>query len=198
METKICTECGVEKELSEYYKQRRGKNYAHRAKCKICMLEEHRIYVKENKDKMYIYHKEYRKENKGKLIENRKKYYIKNKEKIIEQTSKYFKNNRQKMYEYKNKYRKENKEKYNERAKKYRKENNEKIKKYNRQWYQKDKGRYSGKQRDRVINLTHGYIITVLRQKGISRENITPELIEFERAIITAKRELKKHKQLNA
>lgn len=46
--TKICSQCGVEKELEEFYKSKRGK-LGHRSNCKHCCL----IYEQNNKTRIY-------------------------------------------------------------------------------------------------------------------------------------------------
>ena len=141
MKTKICTKCGIEKELSEYcnrYNQ-----------CKKCMREYHRKYYQANKKRCVERDKKYRQANREKVLKRHKKYY------------------------------QANKEMFNEHNKKYNHENKEKRKQYR-------------------TDLKEPYVKLILIAKGIPEESITLELIEFERVIITAKRELKKYKQLNA
>jgi len=65
---KKCTKCGIEKELTEFHKDRRRKGGI-RSNCKKCCIEQK---------------KEYRKNNKEKILEKQKEYYENNKEKISE------------------------------------------------------------------------------------------------------------------
>ena len=60
MNKKTCSKCKIEKDVSEFYKQKRGVM----SKCKECFKK---------------YRKEYYKENKEKINKNQKEYYEKNK-----------------------------------------------------------------------------------------------------------------------
>ena len=123
LEMKMCTKCGVEKEIGEFSKNQ--------YKCKYC-------------------NKEYREQNKDKVRENNKKWYEQNKEKILEQSKEKHKHNKMKDY-YKERYNKNkekealkskkyhqiNKIKINEQRKYYRIENKEKIKEACKKWNNK-------------------------------------------------------------
>lgn len=70
METKVCTKCGIEKPLSEFYESRSCKDGCH-GSCKICFQEydkkcdptkkkeRHKKYAAENKKYLKKYHKIY-------------------------------------------------------------------------------------------------------------------------------------------
>jgi len=80
---KTCSKCKIEKEESEFYKQKSRRNCL-RSECKECMLNESKKYNKNNKEKRNEYRKEWRKNNKDnssvRQKEQRKKlpdYYIK-------------------------------------------------------------------------------------------------------------------------
>lgn len=108
---KICKKCGIEKDHSEYYKEKKSKD-GFRGTCKHCMLiyqsnidKEHRrsIYKKsyyENLDKS----KKYYKLNKEKIKEKRLKRYYKNKKMESDYAKKYSKNKRLKLNEYRREY----------------------------------------------------------------------------------------------
>jgi 5-methylcytosine-specific restriction endonuclease McrA len=75
METKICTCCGVEKPLSEYYKEAKGRD-GHRGNCKLCHNSHKKIYnqnpiVKERRRVSDL--KNYS-TLKGKLVQKRKRH----------------------------------------------------------------------------------------------------------------------------
>lgn len=74
--TKVCTKCGVEKELSEYGKKKSGKNGI-ASKCKSCYKEYYKEYNKNNKEHIKENRKEYRKNNKEYYKEYKKKHIIK-------------------------------------------------------------------------------------------------------------------------
>ena len=69
---KKCTKCKVEKEITEFSKDKTRKDGVY-SSCKLCNKE----YYKENKNKIIEQKKEYLKENKDK-INKRQKEYIKN------------------------------------------------------------------------------------------------------------------------
>ena len=93
---KECSKCGIEKPLTEFYKDRQKKN-GHRSQCKSCTK------------KLYA-------ENKEEIAKNSAKYYAKNKEKIVKRNAKYYVENKEKFAKYSVKWYTENKEEY---AKRY-------------------------------------------------------------------------------
>ena len=89
MQTKICTKCNQEKNISEFNKDNSGK-FGVYSICKVCFNNQSKIYRKKNKEQLKIYReknkdkiKNWREENKNNLIEYRKKYCQENKEKMI-------------------------------------------------------------------------------------------------------------------
>jgi hypothetical protein len=95
---KICTKCGEEKELSEFYT-----NYGHldgyTTQCKQCVQE----YRQNNKEKIKEYYKKYCQNNKEKIKEGLKKYRQNNKKYFKEYHKKYCQNNKEKIKEGKRK-----------------------------------------------------------------------------------------------
>jgi len=104
METKVCSNCGIEKPLTEFFT--RGKNID---KCKKCIKK--------------CFNLEYRENNKEKINEYSKKYYENNREKFNERKKKYRKNNSEKLNEYSKKYYENNREKLKEKSKEICKKN---------------------------------------------------------------------------
>lgn len=51
-QTKVCTICNVEKELTEFNEQSGGKTY--RNECKACWKVKNRVYYIQNKGKMLM------------------------------------------------------------------------------------------------------------------------------------------------
>jgi hypothetical protein len=120
---KTCKKCKEEKELSEFYKDKRAKDDLF-LYCKSCQKE---------------YRKEYRKNNKEKIKEKKKEYYENNKEyfkELYKNNIEYFK---EKHKEYKEKNKEKIKEKRKEYFKEYRKNNKEKIKEKNKKYYENNK-----------------------------------------------------------
>jgi len=126
---KVCSKCLIEKPLTEFHKQKGGKD-GRRPDCKICRVassQQYRINSAERKNT-------YRRENKDKLKENRKKYYIQNrerdkarqkeyyaqhKEQYIQRAKEWVKNNPDKMKKIKQEYRCKNRDKLNKYARDY-------------------------------------------------------------------------------
>ena len=57
---KICTKCGIKKELNDFYKDKYKKD-GHRPDCKICINERQKVYQKNNKEKRLNYIKKWNK-----------------------------------------------------------------------------------------------------------------------------------------
>lgn len=94
METKKCTICGEEKNISEfsnYVRSRDGKKPA----CKICLAEKNRLYFERNREEK---------------LEKNRKYYSKNKDKIKKKNEE----RRDEILEWHRRYYAENKERFKE------------------------------------------------------------------------------------
>ena len=107
MQTKKCTGCGIEKELTEFSKTKGGK-YGVRSKCKICgtaytkqwiakhpeqAKQSHRQWLKDNKQKVRLKTKEYWRKHRDKKAEKDKRYREKYPDKIRDKKKIYAKNN---------------------------------------------------------------------------------------------------------
>lgn len=126
---KICSTCGVEKSLVEFYKRKDSKD-GYLNKCKSCHKEYKRNYYQENKE---VINKKCREYNKG--------YYEKNKEEINRRSRQEYKN--EEVYNKKKQYRRDNKESIREYNLFYYQENkdslNKKSNEYNKKYYQENK-----------------------------------------------------------
>jgi Recombination endonuclease VII len=74
MQTKICTKCGIEKKISEFYKYPNGK-FGVRADCKKCqLLYAHEYYFKNWDEKRKInnkYKSEHKEQNKNSILKRK-------------------------------------------------------------------------------------------------------------------------------
>ena len=77
MESKICSKCGVEKELCEFHNSKKGK-LGKVSNCKNCVL----LYQNSRKDIKKKYDENYRQINKIKISERITKYVSENKERV--------------------------------------------------------------------------------------------------------------------
>lgn len=98
---KTCKKCKVEKEFSDFSKQKKGKN-GYRSNCKKCISQSSKKYSKQ-----------YHLDNKVNLNKKNKDYRLNNKEKVKEYNKEYRLNNKEKSKEYNL----NNKDKNNERQK---------------------------------------------------------------------------------
>jgi hypothetical protein len=110
--SRVCTKCGEEKLLGEFYKQKGG-TYGRTSQCNLCSMKRQKQYEAANKEKRKEINKRYREANREKLNERkkqynqenkekRKQYYEANKQKIAEQTKQYYEANKEKLVEWKN------------------------------------------------------------------------------------------------
>lgn len=129
---KVCTKCKVEKEFSEFIKNKNCKNGL-KPQCKQCLKK----YYLDNKQKR----KEYLEKNKEKIKEQRKEYY-----------KQYYKQNKDKLIQYHKKYTYENNEHLKKYAKQYREKNKEKNKEYKKIYLQKNKNIINKKLKEYAIN----------------------------------------------
>lgn len=82
MENKKCTQCQIEKEISDF--SFRNSTQRYQSECKACENERNRKYKIKNKEKIDTKNKEYRKQNKELIKKRDKNYRLKNKDKIKE------------------------------------------------------------------------------------------------------------------
>ena len=147
METKVCIECGKEKNINEF--DFRNDTQKYRNQCRDCRKKQNKKYhmlhreeyIKKSKD-YYAKHKEsqsikmkeYREEHKDELKEMNKKWRENNKDYIKAKYSEYRQNNREKLNEYSKKYYENNKAVWKEYYAEYNQVNAEKIKTQQKEW----------------------------------------------------------------
>lgn len=88
--TKICNECGEDKQIDRFYKSKRNKMGV-ATTCKNCCCKKQRQYISENKKARSEYQKEYYKKNKKKLDAYQREYNTKNKQRKSQYMSQYVK-----------------------------------------------------------------------------------------------------------
>ena len=135
---KICTKCKIEKELSEFIKDKTYKDGLKR-QCKSCGNEYNKEYRQANKEKLKEYRKEYRKSNKEYYKEYHKEYRQANKEELKERSKEHRQDNKEYYKEYRKEYYQANKERTKEKYKEYRQDNKERIKEYHKEYRQDNK-----------------------------------------------------------
>lgn len=166
MITKICTKCGVEKPLGEYYKNRRNKDGVH-SYCISCVMHTSREWQRNNPENVRETDLKYRLNNPEKRRATTREYYINNREKILASGRIWDRGNPEKKKKYRRKYAQSNHEKMKESARR----NTEKL----------------------MPSYVRGLII---QQYNIDTADITPETIEMKRRNLKYYRELNQLKKL--
>ena len=115
--SKKCTKCGFEKNLTEF-KPLSSKNPDKlRARCIICVKEDNKIYDDKNYDTIYERNKNYRENNQEKVNEMARNSYKNNKEKRSEAASRTYQRNKVKIIARRKVFAQENPDKITERKK---------------------------------------------------------------------------------
>jgi len=128
---KTCNKCKEEKELSEFYKNKRKKGGLSR-ECKECTKRRSKQYYQDNKENATERHRSYYQDNKEKIAEQQKQYYRANKEKIAEQQKQYYQANREAIKACAKQYAQDNREAIQKYQKQYRQDNKEVLAEYDR------------------------------------------------------------------
>lgn len=185
MTTKVCTKCGVEKPLGEYYKDRRAKDGAY-SECKSCSYERTKQYAKANPEKGKKARLSWKTKNPERVKEIKRRHYLNNSEKAKEGTRKWKIKNIEAVKEYSQEWVRNNPEKMRENARRYRLNNPERYKKMNRIKAQRN-----------VEELSGSYVKGIIKKLyNIDADDITPETIEMKRRSIKYYRELNQLKKL--
>ena len=93
---KTCTNCNIEKLLTEFYKDKTHKD-GYTSQCKICVKDRVKKYREENIEDIRIRNKLYERNNKDKAEKRNKKWYSNNKEVAKERTKRWNCENRERV-----------------------------------------------------------------------------------------------------
>lgn len=119
LSTKKCTQCGLEKLISEFYKNQG-------AKCKLCKRAYEKQYLSKNKEKVFLAKKLYRESHSEKLSKQKKKWRLRNKKHIAVVLAKWYSKNKDKKKKYESSYLHTNKQKVLTYQREYRRKRMEK------------------------------------------------------------------------
>lgn len=122
---KICTKCKIEKELSEFNKNKAAKDGL-RYQCKECLKQ----YQRDNRERFAEYRKQYYQDNRERRVEYQKQYRRDNSERIAESKKQYRLDNRERTAEYKKQYRRDNRKRLTEYQRQYQRDNRERLAEY--------------------------------------------------------------------
>lgn len=169
MQTKICTTCGRELPLDNFYKNK-SKKYGVQGECKECFNIRRREYHEKNKEKEKLY----RENNRERISLRDKEYYENNREKIILHRKEYYKNNKEKISLIQKEHRETNREKYRLYGKSYYEKNREaKIKKS----YEYIRKRRKDDELFAFTDRVRGLIRRSVARKGYTKKSKTQEIV---------------------
>ena len=157
----VCTKCGVEKPLDDYYisKTRSGYRYP---KCKAChsatsreqyaanreeRLQKALVYREENIEQVRAKSREYQAEHREEGRERAKQWRSNNLEREREKHRRYHADNLEREREKRREYREVHKDEERDRGRRYRDANAEKLQAYHREYYEANKEEIKEKQR---------------------------------------------------
>ena len=101
---KTCAKCGIEKELSEFSKDRSLKS-GRRSDCKECRRSYYKEYYAKNQEKLVAYRREYVASNRERVREEHRARYRRNREKFSERNKAYYRANTDRLKRYNRNYR---------------------------------------------------------------------------------------------
>jgi len=127
MITKVCTKCGEDKELGEYYKSTRGR-HGRKSRCRACNAK-------------------YRAANKGKIADRHAKWYAANKDRVAASQAKWSSANKDKVAAKSARYRAAHKDKVAAYCAKYHAANKDRIAELGAKWYAANKDKVAAKAR---------------------------------------------------
>lgn len=144
MDTKICSKCEEEKEISEFYKDKENIDGL-RGPCKKCWLKNCKKWTINNlerdklnkkiwKERNPSYGRKYYKSNKDQILKKCKEYRINNIEKVKEAHKRYYHKHKKEFLEYARRWAKNNVDKKRESNKKWAKNNLNKRREKKRKW----------------------------------------------------------------
>jgi len=115
---KICTKCKIEKELSDFYKNKQ-QLCGFSCWCKQCSNKSSKIYQQKHCKKLKLYHKNLRKKYKLEYKTRNKNYYLNNKKKILTAQEEYYQKHKENIKNRCKQYYNEHKTEYKEYFVKY-------------------------------------------------------------------------------
>jgi hypothetical protein len=96
---KICNHCNIEKDLSDFYKNKKKDVYLFRPECKACTLQKQKNYYVKNSEKIKKRTKNYEKINKEVVQRRKRLYEQKNIEKVNSWKNTWLEKNKEKRKE---------------------------------------------------------------------------------------------------
>lgn len=183
---KVCRRCEVQKNQSEYYKQKQTNinKDKYDSVCKICRGQKLKENYIQNKEKKKEYQIKWNKENKNKIKVTNKENHSKNRERNNRFSRKWYNENEEKRKEYREK----NKDKIDRVSKKWREKNKENLDEYNKKYKKdnKEKIKVQRKKYNVKYRLKNSWIFRyrymlrgVLDRLGLKKEYNTIDMVGY-------------------
>lgn len=134
---KVCSDCGNEKSLDEFYFRADRNQYDGR--CRSCKKKHSKGYHEANREIILSKAKLYRDKNRKELNEKANEYYNENKEIILPKQREYHRENKEARNKVSKQYQEKNKERLKLKSKEWREKNAEKIKADKKEYYEENK-----------------------------------------------------------
>jgi len=151
MQTKICTKCRIELNISMFNRLSSSKD-GYKYRCRKCekeyrsenkkaITEQKKMYIQTNNIAFKERNRKYKQANKDTISKDAKEYYETNKSAIAKRSKKFRDANKEIMAERGKKYYKENKDKIAEKAIQYRELNKNKLSENHKQYYKNNRSK---------------------------------------------------------
>lgn len=179
-----CIKCGIEKELSEFYKNKANRD-GYAGKCKKCTIEDVSLYRENNLEVLKKRVNDYRKNNIDKAHEYNKKWREENKEYKKLKDKEYAILNSEKMKANRKRYNEENRELISRKGKIWRENNKELKRQKDKEYHSKNKDKRNNRHNERMktdtlYSLSHairGMIQKSIRMGGYTKRSKTYEIL---------------------
>lgn len=177
METKVCNRCHKRLPIEEFI----GSKGNIIGRCKVCQ------------EKANIVGRAYRENNREYEKARHRDYYLRTREVFLEKSRIYHQRNK----EHEKQLREANKDIKHAYNLEYYRDNIDKIKQKVHQYYIENRDKYLEHSREynktQSRTLSDTYVVKIIKDKGFSKENITLDLIELQRATILLNRLIKSY-----
>lgn len=192
---KVCTKCGEEKDITEFYIQRYKNKIYYQSICKKCSSTQCKLYRLKHKTELIEKKKEYYQKNKKEINLWNKNYVKNNREKTNARMRCWWEKNKERLYVKKREISKRYYQNHLEQMRLKRIQHKEQMKLYRIEYQKINKNRMKEKNKRRSEILPDFYIASYFRPISVNELRKYPELIETKRLQIKINRELKKVNQ---
>ena len=180
MDSKVCTKCGLEKSLADFPFRNKSAG-TKRSQCRECVNAMSRKRYDPYKNREYRVR--YKEKHPERVIESKRRWRKENHEIELERA----RSRRKERWSVDHAYR----QNCIDASKAWKIRNAEQQKEYRRKRWSNDREQILDQAKKYRAKATDAYVIRCLKNRGFKKEQITPELIKAERALIKLKRKIR-------